>query len=58
MYSNSLIELLNILKGYSSDIETIVTSDDNEKEFGNEEVFGLIESLMDDLKDLSRNLDY
>ena len=49
--------LLNLLKGYSSEIETIVTDDDNnEKVFGNEFISDLIENIMIDLKDLDRNL--
>jgi hypothetical protein len=57
MYSNNLIVLLNLLKGYSSEIETIVTDDDNnEKVFGNEFISDLIENIMIDLKDLDRNL--
>jgi hypothetical protein len=57
MYNNNLIVLLNLLKSYSSEIETIVTDDDNEKEFGNEFISDLIENIMIDLKDLDRNLD-
>jgi len=57
MYSNNLIVLLNLLKGYSSEIETIVTDDDNnEKVFGNEFISDLIENIIIDLKDLDRNL--
>jgi hypothetical protein len=57
MYNNNLIVLLNLLKGYSSEIETIVTDDDNnEKVFGNEFISDLIENIMIDLKDLDRNL--
>ena len=54
-YSNNLVVLLKLLKGYSSDIESIIT-DDSDKEFNNEDISGLIESLMDDLKDLNRNI--
>jgi hypothetical protein len=56
MYNNNLIVLLNLLKSYSSEIETIVTDDENEKEFGNEFISDLIENIMIDLKDLDRNL--
>jgi hypothetical protein len=54
-YSNNLVVLLKLLKGYSSDIESIIT-DDSDKEFDDGGVSGLIESLMDDLKDLNRNM--
>jgi len=56
MYNNNLIVLLNLLKGYSSEIETIVTDDENEKVFGNEFISDLIENIIIDLKDLDRNL--
>ena len=58
MYSNNVIVLFNILKNYNEEIYKIIvsSSDDDDKEFSNEDLSILIENIMCDLKDLNRNI--
>jgi hypothetical protein len=58
MYSNKVIVLFNILKNYNEEIYKIIvsSSDDDDKEFSNEDLSILIENIMCDLKDLNRNI--
>jgi hypothetical protein len=58
IYSNKVIVLFNILKNYNEEIYKIIvsSSDDDNKEFSNEDLSILIENIMCDLKDLNRNI--
>jgi len=58
MYSNKVIVLFKMLKDYNEEIYKIIvsSSDDDDKEFSNEDLSILIENIMCDLKDLNRNI--
>jgi len=58
MYSNKVIVLFKMLKDYNEEIYKIIvsSSDDDDKEFNNEDLSILIENIMCDLKDLNRNI--
>jgi hypothetical protein len=58
MYSNDVIVLFKMLKDYNEEIEKIIvsSSDDDNKEFSNEDLSVLIENIIIDLKYLDRNL--
>jgi len=55
-YSNSLIQLSSILKGYNDEVIKVITDDESDKEFSDEDLKVLIENIMVDLKDLDRSL--
>lgn len=58
MYSNDVIVLFKMLKDYNEEIYKIIisSSDDDNKEFNNEDLSVLIENIIIDLKYLDRNL--
>jgi hypothetical protein len=58
VYSNDVIVLFKMLKDYNEEIEKIIvsSSDDDNKEFSNEDLSVLIENIIIDLKYLDRNL--
>ena len=58
VYSNDVIVLFKMLKDYNEEIEKIIvsSSDDDNKEFNNEDLSVLIENIIIDLKYLDRNL--
>lgn len=54
MYSNKVIELFKILKDYSDNLENIIR--DNDNEFSDYLILLEIENIINDLKDLDRNI--
>jgi len=53
MFTNNLIVLFKMLKGYNVEIEDIIR---NNREFNSKDLSILIENIMCDLKDLNRNI--
>ena len=54
MYSNDVIKLYFMLKGYSDNLEKVIR--DNDNEFSDGELMLEIENIMNDLKDLERSI--
>ena len=54
MYSNDVIKLYFMLKGYCSSLEEVIR--DNDNEFSDESLLVEIENIMNDLKDLERGI--